>query len=78
MLGLIFVGKPTTMKDEHESGDFPSSRAVDGIYYPPSLQLETISLAHSDTSYMPWWRVNLLDIHCVWGVLIFNRACKYV
>jgi len=39
--------------------------AVDDIYNDSHPE---ISMAHSKTQYRPWWRVDLLETHCVWAV----------
>jgi len=50
--------------------EHPASEAVDGIYIP---KLER-SMAHSREELRPWWRVDLVDVYCVWAVNILNRA----
>jgi len=36
-------------------------------------------MAHSQLEYRPWWRVDLVDIHCIWAVEILNRGnCKFM
>jgi len=45
--------------------------AVDGIYIEHGYQS---SMSHSRHELRPWWRVDLVDIYCVWAVNILNRV----
>jgi len=54
--------------------------AVDGIYLVDDMLDGTASMAHSKKENRPWWRVDLVDIYCVWAVNILNRGngeCGY-
>ena len=53
-----------------------ASYANDGVYRPlfPNITYELSSLAHSLREDNPWWRVDLLRVHCIWAVNILNRG----
>jgi len=65
------TGKPAKISSLHNPSKYDASKAVDGIY--TELEVET-SIAHSTLEHRPWWRVDLVDIHCVWAVNILNRG----
>ena len=48
-------------------------KAVDGIYLPGERS-EYSSLMVNGLHENPWWRVDLLQLHCVTAVNILNRA----
>ena len=54
---------------------YNGDKAVDGIYLPIGIA-ETGSLAHTVASgtQSAWWRVDLEQEYCIWGVNILNRA----
>jgi len=65
------IGKPAKLSSLYPKDNFLASKAVDGIYIEPGVET---SMAHSRPEHRPWWRVDLVDIHCVWAVNILNRA----
>jgi len=67
----FFTGKPAKLSSVYDSIKFPASEAVDGIYTQNGIET---SMAHSKKESRPWWRVDLVDIHCVWAVNILNRG----
>jgi len=72
---LSDIGKPAKLSSQYAPKgakySFDADKAVDGIYISPTLRA---SMAHSKEELRPWWRVDLVVIHCVWAVNILNRA----
>jgi len=60
---IYLTGKPAKISSLHGPSKYYASKAVDGIY-----------TAHSTLEHRPWWRVDLVDIYCVWAVNILNRG----
>jgi len=72
LIRLIYcTGKPAKLSSTHKPDKYYASKAVDGIYTEPE---DESSMAHSRHERRPWWRVDLVDIHCVWAVNILNRV----
>jgi len=71
----LVVGKPAKLSSEHilktSEISHEAEKAVDGIYISDNHRE---SIAHSLLEYRPWWRVDLVDIYCVWAVNILNRG----
>jgi len=65
------IGKPAKLSSLYRKNKFFASDAVDGIYAEPEVES---SMAHSRRELRPWWRVDLVDIYCVWAVNILNRG----
>jgi len=78
----LFIGKPAKLSSNYieksVASSFKAFKAVDGIY---EVIIERDSMAHSEKEYRPWWRVDLVDVYCVWAVNILNRGiselCDY-
>jgi len=72
LLKLIYcTGKPAKLSSTYKPDLYCASKAVDGIYTEPEGES---SMAHGRHERRPWWRVDLVDIHCVWAVNILNRV----
>ena len=80
----MILGKPAFLSSTYthnKYGSFEASKANDGVYCPQTTtsDVELSSLAHSKREDNPWWRVDLLRVHCIWAVNILNRGNrKYV
>jgi len=74
-LQLSDIGKPAKLSSQYNPKgakySFDADKAVDGIYISPTLRA---SMAHSKEELKPWWRVDLVNIYCVWAVNILNRV----
>ena len=73
----MYVGKPATQITTHTDEEiytYGAGKAVDGIYLPTVHEYSSVSVTTEVTN--PWWRVDLGQVHCVWGVNILNRAGK--
>jgi len=68
---FLFTGKPARLSSVYDPIRFSASEAVDGIYIENGIET---SMAHSKLEHRPWWRVDLVDIYCVWAVNILNRG----
>lgn len=68
---VLITGKPAKLSSVYRSETYPASKAVDGIY---TENANVVSFANSNEEHRPWWRVDLVDIHCVWAVKILNRG----
>ncbi|XP_067945208.1 fucolectin-1-like [Watersipora subatra] len=67
-------GKPAKMISTYLS-DMGAEDGVDGVYIPPEDD-EQASMLYTNDETNPWWRVDLLDKYCIWGVNILNRSWK--
>lgn len=67
---VLASGKPANMSEPSEQR-YGADQAVDGVY---SANDEYDSLAHTNSIYRPWWRVDLQSIHCIKAVKILNRG----
>jgi len=67
----LFTGKPAKLSSVQDAIKFPASEAVDGIYTETGIER---SMAHSREEHRPWWRVDLVNVYCVWAVNILNRG----
>ncbi|XP_067945210.1 fucolectin-1-like [Watersipora subatra] len=65
-------GKPAKMISTFES-KFGAENGVDGVYQPPENDVN-FSLLATKSETNPWWRVDLLEKYCIWGVNILNRS----
>jgi len=65
----LITGKPAKLSSYLDPNMYSASKAVDGLYLSGYA-----SMAHSLLEYRPWWRVDLIDICCVWAVNILNRG----
>jgi len=66
------TGKPAKLSSAYRPNRFFASDAVDGIYTENGIET---SMAHNrGPELRPWWRVDLIDIYCVWAVNILNRG----
>ena len=78
----MVLGKPSLLSSTFKSDKFgllEAKYANDGVYRAKGDISELSSLAHSEREDNPWWRVDLLRIHCIWAVNILNRGDgKYV
>ena len=73
----MVLGKPAFLSSTYHDflfGLHKASYANDGVYRPQDTVAEWSSLAHSHEEDNPWWRVDLLRVHCVWAVNILNRG----
>ena len=77
----MVLGKPSLLSSTYTSGRFgflEAKYANDGVYRSHGNISELSALAHSHKEDNPWWRVELLRVHCIWAVNILNRGdCKY-
>ncbi|XP_067945183.1 fucolectin-like [Watersipora subatra] len=64
-------GKPAEMISAY-SPQNEAHKGVDGIYIPPGDGKSSLINTKRETN--PWWRVDLLDKFCIWGVNILNRS----
>jgi len=79
---FIYTGKPAKLSSNYteksSAFSFEALKAVDGIY---EAIIDRDSMAHSEQELRPWWRVDLVDVYCVWAVNILNRGiselCDY-
>jgi len=75
LLPLSVLGKPAKLSTQYieENGEysFGADKAVDGIYTSRKFREST---THSLSEFRPWWRVDLVDVYCVWAVNILNRS----
>ena len=56
---------------------FGAEKAVDGIYVPTNIhEFSSITIILKDIKQ--WWRVDLEAVHCVWAVVVLNRAGERV
>ena len=53
---------------------FHAANAVDNVKLPNGNP-ETRSIASSKNQKQPWWRVDLGQMKCVYGIDVLNRAC---
>ncbi|XP_067945186.1 fucolectin-1-like [Watersipora subatra] len=67
-------GKPAEMISTTDP-KFGAEKGVDGIYIPPGDGSSSLFATESETN--PWWRVDLLEKYCIWGVNILNRSWGY-
>ena len=80
----MILGKPAFLSSTYDSshvGLHKASYANDGVYRPQGTIgiAELSSIAHSLREDNPWWRVDLLRLHCIWAVNVLNRGdCKYI
>jgi len=72
---ILFVGKTAKLSsqylEENPKYSFEAEKAVDGVY---NDKRDKFSMAHSQFELRPWWRVDLVDVYCVWAVNILNRS----
>ena len=78
----MILGKPAFLSSTFDSshvGLHKASYANDGVYRPQGTigVAELSSIAHSLREDNPWWRVDLLRIHCIWAVNILNRWDRF-
>ncbi|XP_067945190.1 fucolectin-6-like [Watersipora subatra] len=64
-------GKPAEMISTKDPV-YRAEKGVDGVYIPPGTELSSVIITKVETN--PWWRVDLLEKYCVWGVNILNRS----
>lgn len=68
----VALGKPATQSSTFQnSSGFAASNAVDGYLF--SQMWPAWRLAHTNSEYQPWWKVDLLDNLFINQVVIYNR-----
>jgi len=56
-------------------GQFDAHNANDGYYLPTQHDIDNLlKMAVTAVNDNPYWRVDLLDTHCIWAVRMLNRA----
>ena len=62
---------------DSSSFTFGAEKAVDGIYVPTNIhEFSSITIILKDIKQ--WWRVDLEAVHCVWAVVVLNRAGEHL
>ncbi|XP_071793024.1 uncharacterized protein [Asterias amurensis] len=67
---LSTLSLPTEQSSEYDAAKYSAERAADGFINKFVYE----GFSHTGQDFDPWWRVDLLDTHCISKVVLFNRA----
>ncbi|XP_071793021.1 uncharacterized protein [Asterias amurensis] len=66
---ISILNSPTEQSSGYDDTKYPAKRAADGFIG----KFVSPGFSHTGHDFDPWWRVDLVDTHCISKVVLFNR-----